>query len=275
MASHSKKNLEHALGEEWWQCCWLLKVPEWATAIGNAVSVYFDPMIFTTLLETLIIANIGLRPPDFEAIDGFLSRLHNLLVIPMNVICGLYLVFKQRRPGRYDKSHNFRPYGSIYGMPSGDAMFAAMVGAAVFANHPLFAIFVSISVAASRVVRGFHSILQVFVGALFGVVFVLMCNEYPLEGQVAVWLAGILLPGLMLFDENVTREAKLGGPNNLYSWWLFGVSTTVFDLVVCAPAELDMFYLIDRNMKMTVGFIVRFVMHMVVGYMINEKPKSE
>jgi membrane-associated phospholipid phosphatase len=271
MIHPSTQNLENALGDEWYRCCWLLRIPGWLTAIGSAIAVYFEPVLMSGALEAAIVLNLVLQPERWSELDVFLCRLHNLLIVPTDLLIGLYLVFRQPRPGRIRTSDGYRPFGSIYGMPSGDSLFGALIGTTVFPRNPIFGVIVLFSVAASRVVRGVHSILQVTVGLLFGIAFALLSQWKPIEMQLLFWGGSLLLPGLMYFDLTVIEDAKFGGPNNLFLWYLFGVSTVVFDIVVCAPDQVLGWMKFDRSHRqgqMVVGLVIRFVLHWRVGQLM-------
>jgi membrane-associated phospholipid phosphatase len=271
-----KSELENALGPEWYRCCWYIYTPEWLTAIGIAFATYFDPMLLTSLLESAIFINFAVHPLGFDQLDSFLSRLHNLLIIPMCGICGLYLTFKQSRPGRIKTSDGYRPMGSIYGMPSGDAMFASMVASSLFFDYPVFAVLLAISIAASRVVRGYHTIFQVTVGVALGPLFIFLANRYQIESQAVFWVACLILPTLMFVDHGVMNDVNLGGPNDLRSWFLFGSGTVFFDIVACAPQELDFAgRLAGRGVRMAVVFVVRVFVHAAVVWMGSRKVRPE
>jgi membrane-associated phospholipid phosphatase len=100
----------------------------------------------------------------------------------MVAIVGLYLIFKQPRPGM--RPATGRPHGCFYGMPSGDVMFATIIASFIFPQNRCFAILLILSTAASRVARGLHSVLQVSFGIVGGFLVVFLYRRYRATFQI-------------------------------------------------------------------------------------------
>jgi hypothetical protein len=130
------------------------------------VTAYFHPVIMADLLHLCVVLNTLIPSPHQQQIHSTLSEMSHLMVIPMCTIVGLYLVFRQKRPGLITATQ--RSLGTPYGMPSGDALFSALFATVLFPNHSIVAIVLILSVGAARLIRGYHTVPQFFVGWIFG-----------------------------------------------------------------------------------------------------------
>ena len=228
-----------AIGDRWYHCCWLIRLPAWVIALGETVGIYFNPVLLSEVCENLLLLNWILAHEYEQPFFRLLSSLHNLVVVPMVTIVGLYMMFKQRRPGMYKDTQ--LPHGSLYGMPSGDAMFSSMVGTKIFAIDPLFGLAIALLVCSSRVIRGYHTILQVSIGAFIGHACVRMHQVYEAQYQAVSWVLAFVLPFLVVFDKKLRDSITPGTLYNLYSWVVCDLSVLIFDVVVCPPEPLDLF----------------------------------
>jgi len=227
------------IGPRWWHCCWMTRVPTWVISISGAVAVWFRPIVFTVLCEWLFVVNHFLESRHSAAIADLLKAIHNLITVPMVTIVGLYALFKQRRPGVYARAGE--PHGSLYGMPSGGAIFSGLIGASLFPRAPFAAACVVALVCLSRVVRGFHTVAQVGVGAVLGCACVWLHSMDTALFLSASWVAALFLPFLVAFDARLDASVRPNDFNNLYGWAVGGLMILLFDVVVCPPPSLDLF----------------------------------
>ena len=257
MVPHSDSVICDAIGDRWYHCCWLIRLPQWAVALGETVGVYFSPVLLTEACQHLFIVNAILAANYEQRLFQLLSSLHNLIVVPMVTIVGLYLLFKQRRPGVYRDTK--LPHGSLYGMPSGDAMFSAMLGARLAASAPLFGALIPLCVAASRVARGFHTVVQVTFGAFIGCVCVAAQAAFGARFQLVSWAFALVLPMLVLFDKPLKESITPGTFYNLYSWVVCDLATLIYDVVVCAPPSIDMFAGMSVGRRLLLANLLKFL----------------
>jgi membrane-associated phospholipid phosphatase len=118
-------------------------------------------------------------------------------------------------------------------MPSGDAMFAAILGVFIFPRNRSFAVLLILSAAASRVARGLHSVLQVFFGIVVGFLVVFFHRQYGAPFQIVAWAFSFLSPFLTFFDRRLRGTCDPGYVYNLHSWVLMDLGILAFDILVC------------------------------------------
>jgi membrane-associated phospholipid phosphatase len=232
-----KDELVDAIDSRWWNCCWLIRLPTWPVFLGHCVGVVFDVDIILHVFDVLLTLNWLLAPPCQVALHDLIATLHNLTLWPMVAIVGLYLIFKQRRPGMRPVTK--RPHGCFYGMPSGDAMFATIVASLIFPRNRYFAILLILSIAASRVARGLHSVLQVFFGIVGGFLVVFLSRHYRATFQIVTWVFSFLSPFLTFFDRRLQGTCDPGYVYNLHSWVVMDLGILAFDILVCPLGGIE------------------------------------
>uniref|UniRef100_A0A7S1PG15 Phosphatidic acid phosphatase type 2/haloperoxidase domain-containing protein n=1 Tax=Percolomonas cosmopolitus TaxID=63605 RepID=A0A7S1PG15_9EUKA len=212
---------------------------------------------------------------------NFLHRMCYSLVLDV----AIYAIFRQHRPctctdidiqmmeGGYvqvDPEYKYSHVGSIYGMPSGDAMAGALLGATIidwsidaslsgFASKKMVAngsrivfgtalgIALSLLVAVERVVLGKHSVAQVTVGVMMG--FLLHIYQTRFAPQFMIFVDSILqlVLGLIALNVDVALKYNLNDTNNLLSWFIWGLS---FQLFVCLMTARHYFFKKERYMSL-------------------------
>ena len=183
---------------------------------------------------------------DIEELQIIFEKLHNLFVVPLCTILGLYMIFKQRRPCGIPKSKddtdvaNMRTIGCAYGMPSGDSLTSACFAAAFYPYSPFLATSLLLLVPMSRIVRGYHSILQVTVGTIIGFIYGLLCVYGGIKFCIVNWALGATLPFLTLFDKNMKHQKKYD-PMNFVSWMFSNTGMWIYDFLTSAPRGHDVF----------------------------------
>jgi membrane-associated phospholipid phosphatase len=226
------------------------------TIFSNTLLQWVNPrmLAITTvcvylLLPIILFSHVRLR--DIKA--SHLKRFHQLKVLTLNFlhrICytlvldvALYALFRQSRPCRCtdDGGKTFAHVGSIYGMPSGDAMSGALFGMLVYDYAPfhpilgrIFGLLIIPLVSLERVVLGYHSIAQVTVGSLLGVVLHVWNTRMP---QWTIFFDAIVqfTLGLILLNIDPALVFTYNDTNNLFAWFIWGVGFQVFVCWCIAP----------------------------------------
>jgi len=199
------------LDDSFWNRCWIQNQTGAAHVLGNVVQPWLNPRsvavagaLLTLLLPAIASSRaIVLPPASYTALK--LSALHfvNRASYALVLDVALYTVFQQRRPCLCSTdTAPFVQVGSVYGMPSGDAMMAALLGAWVLDQAPpgwhrgavwLLALAIPAAGMCERLSWGFHSAAQVSVGASLGVVLYFWSTRVP---QVVLLLEAVVVPPL-------------------------------------------------------------------------------
>lgn len=178
----------------------------------------------------------------------------------------LYTVFRQRRPCLCPASPSggpLVPVGSIYGMPSGDAMGGALFGMLLVHHGPYHAVLSRalgvlsiVWVCYERAVLGFHSIGQVTAGASIGIA-LHFYNFFTPQALIVVDVLVMVAAGLpVMFADPAIMHTAPGDlstlactpptrppparayaracADNLFSWYFWGLAIELFTLVCLA-----------------------------------------
>jgi membrane-associated phospholipid phosphatase len=234
----------------------------WAVFLGHCVGVVFDVDRITHTLDIVLTLNWLFASPYQIALHDFAATLHNVILWPMVAVVGLYLIFKQRRPGM--RHATGQPHGSFYGMPSGDAMFAASVVGFIFPKHRWLAALVMTSVAASRVVRGLHSILQVFFGTITGCLAAFLYRRWGAPFQIATRIFSFFSPFLTFFDRRLRGTCDPGCLDNLHAWVVQDLGVIAFDILVCPLGGFERV----TGARIAVAWFLRIVFDWIGTYFI-------
>ncbi|KAJ5075255.1 hypothetical protein M0811_07608 [Anaeramoeba ignava] len=219
------------------------------TIFGEIINTWFSPRILAIILTFVILIMpfiiFGIKEQSIQPIKSierfyqmkfivlnFLHRIGYGLVL--NVI--LYTIFRQSRPCLCDfDGLGEKPFGSHYGMPSGDALTGGIIAMFLIQEFPLkpfitrfLAILLMIFICMERVFMGYHSLGQVIIGVFFGIILHFYSIKIPqyiliIENLIQIITGFILLKidKSLIFEENDT--------NNLFGWFFFGVSFIVFE----------------------------------------------
>eukprot|EP00013_Stygamoeba_regulata_P018929 CAMPEP_0177658200 /NCGR_PEP_ID=MMETSP0447-20121125/16668_1 /TAXON_ID=0 /ORGANISM="Stygamoeba regulata, Strain BSH-02190019" /LENGTH=307 /DNA_ID=CAMNT_0019162759 /DNA_START=399 /DNA_END=1322 /DNA_ORIENTATION=+ len=162
---------------------------------------------------------------------NFVHRMTYTLVLDV----ALYNAFRQSRPCLCPTSSGgYARVGSMYGMPSGDAMSGAIFGAWLMDEGPIFPVgarvtgfLTMILVCVERVALGKHSIGQVTTGAAIGVLLHIYSTRTP---QWTIYLDNVIqvVLGFVLLFSNPALVFADNDSNNLFSWLFWGFGFIVF-----------------------------------------------
>jgi membrane-associated phospholipid phosphatase len=207
------------------------------------------------VMPLLLFSNVRLR--DIRA--SHLKRYNNLQIQTLNFLhrmcytlvldVALYAVFRQSRPCRCtdDGGKTFTHVGSIYGMPSGDAMSGAIFGAFIYdlaPFHPIIGRVIGALVipviCMERVVLGYHTVAQVTVGSLMGIALHVWNTRMP---QWTVYLDAIVqfVAGIILLNVDPALRYGYNDSNNLFAWFMWGVGFQVFVIWCLLPFFVNPF----------------------------------
>jgi membrane-associated phospholipid phosphatase len=258
--------LVDAIGPEWWNCCWLTRAPKWLVALGEATAVFFNPLVMNDVVFSIALLNCVVDWPCKEALREILAICHNQMVVQMVGLIGLYVLFGQKRPGIDPVTR--KALGTPYGMPSGDAMLAGVIGAGLIYKRPVFASLVTILVCGSRVLRGYHSILQVLFGALIGVGLSLGYFFIGASFHLFCLIVSLFLPFVVYFDKSLVGHAIPQNVHNLYAWTLGGLSVLVTDVVLCPQKEMKWFEFLTDSQRAWIAILGRLIFFGAESFMI-------
>jgi hypothetical protein len=158
----------------------------------------------------------------------------------MLTVIGLYTLFRMRRPGVVVRGEERRPLGTYYGMPSGDAMMAAICGAALWKHGArLLAIILPIAVSFERLFLGLHDLRQVAAGVAFGWGFYLFLTTGNTTFNLALnWILAFVLP-LLVFADPALADVRKGDFDSLQGWVIVSMGYLWFEVLYCAPPGMQ------------------------------------
>eukprot|EP00823_Brevimastigomonas_motovehiculus_P002501 TRINITY_DN1527_c0_g1_i1.p1 TRINITY_DN1527_c0_g1~~TRINITY_DN1527_c0_g1_i1.p1 ORF type:complete len:373 (-),score=74.92 TRINITY_DN1527_c0_g1_i1:286-1404(-) len=250
----SRDDIKNVNGDFFFNKCFM-EVPQgFGTSLANLVMFNFNPVTSCNIIMAIVL----FLPILFFSIDSnpnptsdpkTIQRFKHVQLHTLNFLhrinfsyatnCFFYTIFRQRRPcfklcdGKY--------MGSIYGMPSGDAMHGGIIGGYLWDRAPInkwaartLAIALMILACAERVLLGFHSIGQVTTGCVIGFVlhyYSTRMPQYMLFIDTAITLVGGII-GTAL-DSNLDDYHAFDS-NNIRQWFSQSVAFAVFDAVLVA-----------------------------------------
>eukprot|EP00696_Hemimastix_kukwesjijk_P003092 gnl/Hemi2/13774_TR4685_c0_g1_i1.p1 gnl/Hemi2/13774_TR4685_c0_g1~~gnl/Hemi2/13774_TR4685_c0_g1_i1.p1 ORF type:complete len:360 (-),score=104.69 gnl/Hemi2/13774_TR4685_c0_g1_i1:118-1197(-) len=226
-----------------------------AQGFANTVNSWVNPRVTAVcaLVFILVLPFVwfrGARTVCARTLNSFLSVrlqalnfLHRMCYTAVLGV-GLYTVFRQHRPCQCRDSID-KPYTqlwSVYGMPSGDAMCGAIVGAFLFektfrnrAWGAVAAAVVMICKMSERLILGYHTLGQVITGSVIGLTLHVYSTRVP---QYMVFvdtvLSIILLIGGIGLDGEARERMWTAGGNDLFSWGLWGMGIQLFTCMMLA-----------------------------------------
>lgn len=248
------------LGHKWYNRCWRQYVPDYIVHCAEAVGGFINIVFMGLYLEMI---QIALYFMDFEDIDELrliFEKIHNLLVVPLCTILGLYMIFKQRRPCGIPNTD--KTIGGAYGMPSGDSLTAACFAVAFFPFNPIASIILVLMVTFSRVCRGYHSILQVSVGTLFGILYGIGVMYGGVIFCIANWVVAAILPFNTMFDRNMKVQRKFD-PTNFTTWMFSNTGMWLYDFLTSAPKEIDIFEKYGKQKMCIIGISITITLRVI------------
>jgi membrane-associated phospholipid phosphatase len=166
-----------------------------------------------------------------------LNFFHRVLFSTTLNVC-LYIIFRQRRPCECLTGHplQYKQVGSIYGMPSGDAMSGGVLAAYLLYWRPGNGYYRFVSVGAAlavmalkineRLSLGMHSIGQVTTGTVLGLALSAYSERAPQFCIFIDLLAQILLGAITFPTDDELHYGKNDG-NNIFAWYLWGLAGNV------------------------------------------------
>ncbi|KAN0023016.1 hypothetical protein ACTFIU_009099 [Dictyostelium citrinum] len=258
-------NCTNVNGDMFMNKCWKNDesvLPLMASFIMQFVNPRTVAISTTTILFLLpAILLLSNSPTVYPALKNKYSQLRIILIhmlhrsaYPLVLGVGLYAVFRQRRPCFCDGA----PVGSIYGMPSGDAMAGGILGAFLIDKAPFYpklarvlGVCVMICVCFERTILGFHTIGQVVTGTSIGFILHFYSTRVP-QWFIAVdilmqWILSAIalqLDPALIYSPN--------DPNNLWVWFIWGASFQVlvlFLLFRVGKSPLDGWRVLKQSMN--------------------------
>eukprot|EP00164_Ancoracysta_twista_P000505 GFYU01000673.1.p1 GENE.GFYU01000673.1~~GFYU01000673.1.p1 ORF type:complete len:348 (-),score=81.58 GFYU01000673.1:64-1107(-) len=215
------------------------------TGLGESISSWVNPRLFAVCVVFFAVAlpqlTLGSNDSRLSTCTrrnirswGFshLKTIHFLHRISfcLTLDCALYAVFRQHRPCICDGVQ----VGSIYGMPSGDAMTGAVVGMLLIMEAPYHKNFSRAAGAlviflkcAERLALGAHSLGQVTSGATIGIALSLYSMNAPMYMLFFDNFFQVLM-GLIAIPLDPALDYKKGDHNNILAWFLYGVAFCIF-----------------------------------------------
>ena len=163
--------------------------------------------------------------------------------------------------GKYER------IGTVYGMPSGDSMHAAIICYLLFKKEPIFSVLLWLSVCCSRVLVGYHNVLQVIAGSFIG--FLYMVVRDALDENIFVignWILAALLPLLAFTDRNLV-EVKKCDYDNIQLWVIVDNAYLSFDIIYCAPESLKIFKELSDGWLLILAASVAFFWNFLYQYL--------
>ncbi|EGC39978.1 hypothetical protein DICPUDRAFT_96398 [Dictyostelium purpureum] len=197
---------------------------------------YTTTSILFLLPAILLLSN---SPSVYPVLKNKYTQLRVVLIhmlhrasYPLVLGVGLYAVFRQRRPCFCDGS----PIGSIYGMPSGDAMAGGILAAYLIDIAPFYPILsrvlgvcLMICVCFERTILGYHTIGQVVTGTSIGFILHFYSTRVPQWFlAVDILMQWILSAIALQLDPHLVYSPN--DPNNLWVWFIWGASFQVLVL---------------------------------------------
>ncbi|KAJ5073709.1 hypothetical protein M0811_08546 [Anaeramoeba ignava] len=170
---------------------------------------------------------------------NFINFIHRLCyTFTLDII--LYSIFRQRRPCKCESNGDgiYTPVGSIYGMPSGDSLTAALIGTFLIEQAPIMPIIsrilgvlVFIFVMFERVILGYHSLGQVISGASLGVALHFYSTRLPQYVTFIDNFLQLVFGAIFLRLDPSLRFGKYDD-NNLFGWLFDGYAFIIFESIL-------------------------------------------
>ncbi|EKX42266.1 hypothetical protein GUITHDRAFT_164206, partial [Guillardia theta CCMP2712] len=227
--------------------------PSLFTFIGDIIQPFVNPRGIAVTVTTLLLAlpvvvrysrSISISPASYFAVK--ISLLHFLYRCCYSLVLdvALYTVFRQSRPCTCSyNDEKARRIGSVYGMPSGDSMMGALVGAFIWDSSSSFEMtatgaFVTMAVMCERMSWGFHSLGQTMAGSALGIALHYWSTRTPLYFTILESI--FIVPGgfvLLMLDParaewSVPSVLQPGFQDNLLAWYCWGVAFQLFSAVL-------------------------------------------
>lgn len=230
------------------------------TALGETITSWVNPTFITLLMAVFAIAlptihltdyNLKLRLQEtvaiFERQQLIIFNFVHICCYSLALNVALYAVFRQHRPCICDGVQ----VGSIYGMPSGDAMSGGLVGTMIILWKPFglkkvsfgLGLLVMLAKCVERLALGFHSLGQVTTGTSLGVILVLYSHNAPQYMVVFDVILQMLIGAIAFPTDSALHEYPDGSHLNIISWYLWGLSFSI------AVAALIVRFHSKRGMK--------------------------
>ncbi|OHT00417.1 PAP2 superfamily protein [Tritrichomonas foetus] len=265
-----KSEYYNAIGDQWHSRCWLLHSPTWLVDLGKTFGRFIDILYLGDFLQFVIFVVNFCNFTHQSEIESVLYHAHNLFLVPLGTILGLYLIFKQPRPGKSRKTG--KQIGALYGMPSGDSFASASFGASFMKICFPLGLFLAISIPFSRIVRGYHTIPQAAVGSTLGIFYTIGINSLGNSFYFVNWVLAAVLPFLVVFDPQCAVQTK-GDIYNFHSWLFSNSVFCFYDYFVCSPESIRPFPEIDKHSRVLIGYLV-VVVGKILEYYVQYKALS-
>jgi membrane-associated phospholipid phosphatase len=253
----------------WYDRCWLVDGPRPLTVLAQALRFVFDPILVVLSCEILLVLFHFTEFTNKPQIQSHLATAHHFLLPSMVTVVGLFVIFKQRRPGLQRRPDGtLAPLGTFYGMPSGDAFMFATVASALWASGRKFAGgLVAVLVSFERVFLGLHDVRQVMAGVAFGVAtYAAFAVGNRLLTVIVNWVLALFLP-LLVFLDPALADVEIGDFSNLQGWVIVDMGYVWFDFVYCAPRELRL--ITGDGLRLAVAVVGELAFHVAYTYQVQ------
>jgi len=253
MYSLLRSNCTNNIDETLLNRCLYEYPPSLFTFVGDIIQPFVNPRGIAVTVTILLLAlpivvkyskTIHISPASYFALK--ISLLHFLYRCCYSLVLdvALYTVFRQSRPCTCSfNDQKARRIGSVYGMPSGDSMMGALVGAFIWDSSSSFelraaGVGIMISVMCERMSWGFHSLAQTMTGSAMGIILHYWSTRMPLYFTILESM--LILPGgfaLLMSDParsdwSVPSVLQPGFQDNLLAWFCWGVAFQLFAAIL-------------------------------------------
>ncbi|KAJ5078174.1 hypothetical protein M0811_04962 [Anaeramoeba ignava] len=220
------------------------------TVLGEVVNSWMAPrtisLTLTLLIFSLPMILLGSRKKlvhSNQTIYRFFKMKFIILNFLHRICYGLTLdvmllsIFRQNRPCNCDLNGSGKSqFGSIYGMPSGDALTGGIVGIFLIDEKPFYPLYsrilgglIMFLVAIERVGMGYHSVGQVTTGIVVGSLLHFYSKKTPQYITFVDSFVQIVFGFVFLRIDKSLDHFKKNDSNNLYAWLIFGIAFVVFE----------------------------------------------
>jgi membrane-associated phospholipid phosphatase len=245
----------------WYRRCWRVDAPLFLISLANTIKFFCNPIILSLGCEALLVFLYHMSLPNKSEMQLQLMEMHHFVLPPMVTVVGLYVLFRQRRPGLTVTENGPVSFGTYYGMPSGDSMFFGIVGGLLWSKGKrILGVIVPVIVALERVVLGLHDASQVIVGVAFGVgVYWLFTTQNWARVIEVNWALAFFAPLVVFFDPAL-RNVRKGDFDNLQGWVIIDMGYLWFDVIYCAPERM---VIADEGIRLWIAAGGAMIWHIV------------
>jgi membrane-associated phospholipid phosphatase len=222
-------------------------------SLGESIASFVNPIGISVYGAVLLfaVALIVLKGPNGRSSANLahyrriklqiINWIHRTTyTLTLNV--ALYAVFRQHRPCTctMDGGATYTQVGSIYGMPSGDAMSGGITGmyfilwkpfGYTYGNYFMGALMVLLK-CIERLSLGMHSLGQVTAGAGLGIVLTLYSEYAPQYFVLVDSIVMVLIGAIALPLDSSALQYPRDDSLNITSWYIWGTGLNLFVMML-------------------------------------------